>query len=269
MPLLRLSRGLLLVTALALLLSPLAGGAAPRPVQAPQEAADAKIPAYLAQEEARLAEQFSRPPVSLELIVQLAETRAQIAEALARQGEHGRARDYLLGALALEPEVIEHWERLGDLSVQLEDRALAEQAYRQVLTMDPAHRGARSKLASLALARQDYAAAARHLEIALADETAPREWMPIATLASLYALTGQVAQGRQYFNRMAGATGDDRFVLAEAILIQVAGDGKAAARRLRDIEESALTPELLKQYAERLKREFDPNLLDKLFKWLR
>lgn len=267
MPLSFLSRGL--ACALALALAAPAGWAAPRPAQAPSEAADAKIPAYLSEEEARLAEQFRRPPVGLELIGQLAETRAQIAEALARQGENGRARDYLLGALELESQALTRWERLGDLSVQMEDRALAEQAYRQVLTMDPAHRGARSKLASLALARQDYAAATRHLEIALADETVPREWMPIATLASLYALTGQTTQGQQYFSRMAGATGDDRFVLAEAILIQVAGDGKGAAKRLRDMEDSAVTPELLKRYAERLKREFDPNLLDKLFKWLR
>lgn len=269
MPLTFLSRGLACALALALSLAPLAGWAAPRPAKVPQETADAKIPAYLSQEEVRLAALFRQPPVGLDLIGQLAETRAQIAEALARQGETGRARDYLLGALELEPDVPARWERLGDLSAQLEDRALAEQAYRQVLTHDPAHRGARTKLASLALARQDYAAAARHLEVALADETAPREWMPIATLASLYALTGQVAQGRQYFGRMADATGDDRFVLAEAILIQVAGDGKAAAKRLRDLEDSPMTPELLKRYADQLKREFDPNLLDKLFKWLR
>ncbi|MEW5891529.1 MAG: tetratricopeptide repeat protein [Pseudomonadota bacterium] len=257
-----------LACGLVLALTAPAGWAAPRPEPRAREAADVRIPGYLVQEEARLAEQFARPPVRLELIGQLAETRAQIAEALARQGEFERARDYLLGALELEPEALTRWERLGDLSVQVQDRALAQQAYLKVLTLDPAHRATRAKLASLALARRDYAAARRHLEIVLADEATPREWLPIATLASLYALTGQTAQGRQYFSRMAMATGDDRFVLAEAILIQADGDGKGAAKRLRDVEGGEMTPELLKRYAERLKRAFEPGLLDKLFKWL-
>ena len=58
-------------------------------------------------------------------------------------------------------------------------------------------------------------------------------------------------------------------MLADAILLQVSGDGKNAAKRLRDIQEGSLTPDLLKRYAGSLQAEFTPGLLDGLLKWLK
>ncbi|MDD4881219.1 MAG: hypothetical protein PHX10_06545 [Gallionellaceae bacterium] len=245
---------------------------APRAVLAPAPAADASIPPELAATEANLAEQFRHPPISLDALDRLAEVRARIAEALARAGETERAGEYLLASLDLAPEHGDRWQRLGDLvllSGRVEDRALAEHAYRQVLSLDPAQNAARIKLASLAIARHGYPEAVRHLEIALAYDEAGPEWLQVATLTGLYALTGQIDQGRKYFSRMARATGDDRFVLADAILLQVSGDGKGAAKRLKDIQEGSITPDLLKRYADQLRGEFTPGLLDGLFKWLK
>lgn len=246
--------------------------AAPRAVTSPVAAAEARIPPGLVAEEAALAEQFGRPPISLDALERLADVRARIAEALARVGETERAGEYLLASLDLAPGHIERWDRLGDLALQSAnggDAALAEHAYRQVLNLDPAHHGARVKLSGMAIARHAYPEAVRHLEIALAQEMAGAEWMHVATLTGLYALTNQAAQGRQYFFRMARATGDDRFVLAEAILLQVSGDGKNAAKRVADIKDSPITPDLLKRYAGRLEGQFKPGLLDGLFKWLK
>jgi tetratricopeptide (TPR) repeat protein len=259
----------LLVLSISLAVAPGARSAAPL---APDALADARIPPDLAAEEAHLAEQFRRPPISLDTLVQLADLRARIAEALARVGERERAADYLLASLDLVPDRGERWERLGDLAAQSgrdQDRALAEQAWRQVLGLDPGHRGARVKLSGLAMARHAYPEAVVHLEVALADQRVGAEWLSVATLTGLYALTGQTERGRRYFSKLARATGDDRLVLADAILMQVAGDGKNAAKRLKDIQGSPVTPELLKRYAERLQGEFEPGVLDGLIKWLK
>lgn len=265
-----LGRGGWIVLLMALATAP---GVLAAPKAAAPPAADARIPPDLAAEEASLAERFRQPPISLDTLTQLADLRARIAEALARAGETERAGEYLLASLDLDPGHIGRWQRLGDLAQapgRGRDPALAEHAYRQVLSLDPGHRSARVSLAGLAMARHGYAEAVRHLEIAVADEQAAREWLQVATLTGLYALTGQTARGRQYFARLAGATGDERCVLAEAILLQVDGDGKAAAKRLEDISrDSPVTPELLKRYADRLKGEFSPGLLDSLFKWFK
>lgn len=245
---------------------------APKAVITPSPAADTRIPSELAAAEADLAEQFRHPPISLDALDRLAEVRAGIAETLARAGETDRASEYLLASLDLAPEHGERWQRLGDLAVlsgRDEDRALAEHAYRQVLSLDPAQNAARVKLASLAIARHGYPEAVHHLEIAFAYDEAGPEWLQVATLTGLYALTGQIERGRKYFSRMARATGDDRFVLADAILLQVAGDGKGAAKRLKDIQEGSITPDLLKRYAGKLQADFTPGLLDGLIKWLK
>lgn len=78
-----------------------------------------------------------------------AETRFQLAEALYRSGKAERASEQYLMAAELESDYVEAWTQLGCVALEIQDTALAEEAFRNALERHPDYPDAHFHLAQL------------------------------------------------------------------------------------------------------------------------
>jgi predicted regulator of Ras-like GTPase activity (Roadblock/LC7/MglB family) len=90
----------------------------------------------------------------------------RLARAYRRQGRRGFARDLVVRGLARNPEHLDGHSLLAIMHVEEGDPVRARDEWETVVRLEPGHFDASRGLGFLALERQDYNAARRHLEAA-------------------------------------------------------------------------------------------------------
>lgn len=106
----------------------------------------------------------------------------RLARAYRRQGRRDAARDVVLRGLERRPEHVDAHGLLAVLHVEAGDREQARDEWETVLTLDPDNFEAGRGLGFLALEREDFPAARRHLEAAARarpDDPAVRQAMEV------------------------------------------------------------------------------------------
>lgn len=230
--------------------------ATPETRSAPEPVA-AAVPA---DRETELLALLGQPPVDLDLVRELADLRRDRAIAAWDADQPAQAFDLLTNALSLDPLRAADWETLGDWAATLGDidgDAIAEHAYRQVVDLDPEHARARIKIAAISVAYGQYPAALEQIELAL---QSPRvdspEWNQLVLLTQLYVRAQRAGQGLAFLQGQYERSADDRYLLAEAVLLDALGEGEAAAQLAAVVADRGLTPVALKDYAKRLATRF-------------
>ncbi len=190
----------------------------------------------------------------------IAALRAEIAELLARAGDVARAVEFLGSSLFLDGRHPARWERLGDLAELIMEPALTgttHTAYETALLLDPGRAGARIKLIGSYLGSRNFEDAIPHLEYLVSrGEEAPPDWLHIALLATAYTAVDRLDDGRQFFSDRATESGDNRFVVACAMLENAAGDSPMASRLLAHVARSEPPGSAIAALADRLREMF-------------
>jgi tetratricopeptide (TPR) repeat protein len=223
------------------------------------EAAIPKGVASLQEEEQELMTALANGASDIGAVYRLAEIRAQIAQQYLGAGNSERAADYLWSSLELDPNHAERWETFGDLVMELDADDVAEvarQAYARALFLEPERYPLRVKLASLAMEGRRFGEAAQHLERLLESDAVAGEWAHMGLLASLYLATDQVERGLNYLQQRALESADDRFLIAQAILMEAAGHPKEAGQLLAMVDSASSNPLVLRHYASELRKAF-------------
>lgn len=194
----------------------------------------------------------------LENVSTLAKVRAQIAEEHADAGDFETAINYLWSSLNLNGESAARWEQFGDLLLQIDSKdapAIAEQSYIRAALLSPLTPSIRAKLASLTLQMRKLGAAVQHFEALLLIPDAEIEWFQLGMLSSLYAATDQLDRGIRFYQGQYEERQDDRFILAQAVLMKAAGQNHKARLLLQLVETASGTPLELRRYAVELRRQ--------------
>lgn len=200
--------------------------------------------------------------VDLNLISNLAQVRSLQAYRAADQGDLGAAMDHMLNALNLDehhPLAARWWESVGDWASHIntsEGHAMAHYAWRQVTLLDTTHTRARLKLAELLMHRGQNAEALSYLESALYLQQDRPEWQHLMWAITLYLKTDQPMRGLDYLQSRLDDTGNESFLLAEAVLLDSQGQGEAAAQMAKRVADHDATPKALRKYAARLVKRF-------------
>lgn len=190
----------------------------------------------------------------------MAALRAEIAERFLRDGDPARTVEYLGASLFLDGRDPTRWEKLGDLAELIMEPALTgttQTAYETALLLDPGRAGARIKLIGSYLGSRNFEDAIPHLEYLVSrGEEAPPDWLHIALLATAYTAADRLDDGRQFFSDRATESGDNRFVVACAMLENAAGDSPMASRLLAHVARSEPPGSAIAALAEKLREMF-------------
>lgn len=215
--------------------------------------------ADLLEKEAALARQLADEP-GPDGSRTMAALRAEIAERFLRDGDPERTVEYLGASLFLDGRDPTRWEKLGDLAELILEPALTgttQTAYETALLLDPGRMGARIKLIASYLGSRNFEDAIPHLEyLASRGEEAPPDWLHIALLATAYTAVDRLDDGRQFFSDRATESGDNRFVVACAMLENAAGDTPMASRLLTHVARSEPPGSAIAALADRLREMF-------------
>jgi hypothetical protein len=177
---------------------------------------------------------------------QLAAVRTAIADRYIAEKKVDFAVAYLGNACLLDNTNAARWEKLGDWLMFLPEPGISDleqHAYESALLLAPQNRDARIKLAGSYVADRCYSDAIPHLEkVIYAGEDAPEpEWIHIGLLTCCCVATGDLDRGRDFFRECAGESGDNRFLIAYALL-ELAADGTEEAAALLELVESSEQP---------------------------
>jgi len=119
--------------------------------------------------------------------------------ALIGQGKYSEAETAVRRALATHSQVAELWFRLGKIE-QIQSRLVdADHAYHQALHREPSHQGALQNLASIALARNDFATAERCCLRLV--ELQPRSVKYLQNLAAVYQVTQRLQAAESCYRK--------------------------------------------------------------------
>lgn len=204
---------------------------------------------------------LGQPPVDLDLIRELADLRRDQALVAYDGGDTALAFDLLTNALAIDPLRPRDWETLGDWGMSLggaDGDAVAEYAFRQVIDLQADQPRVRLKIAALSSAHGLYPAAIEQIELALQSPRAePMEWNHLVLLTQLYLRAQRSIQGMHFFKTQFQTSADDRYLLAEAVLLDALGEGQSAARIADTIAHRQQLLEGLRAYAQTLAKRFN------------
>jgi tetratricopeptide (TPR) repeat protein len=216
------------------------------------------LDALVAQEQ-RLLALFKKNPADLQVVEDIVAVEDRIADLLLKSGRDTEAMEYMGRALNFKPDDARRWEKLG-LTVMkspaADSKETAAQAFCKALDLNPLLRRSREAVAQLALDCGKTGEAAQHFELLLLDEARDPEWLHLAQLSCLYALNGQIARGKAFFNERIKATGDNRFVLAMSVLMAESGEVEEALKLMDLVSQSEPQGSLLIGYAARLKKKY-------------
>lgn len=188
---------------------------------------------------------------------QLAAVRTAMADRYLAEKKVDSAVACLANACLLDNTNAARWEKLGDwLMFQPGPGTsdLEQHAYESALLLSPKNREARIKLASSYVADRCYSDAIPHLEkVIYGGENAPEPgWSYIGMLTCCYAATGDLDRGRDFLRECAGESGDNRFLIAYALLERSAGRTDEATALLESVESSEKPGSPLALYARHI-----------------
>lgn len=189
------------------------------------------------------------------LVRELAESRAELAFRLHREGRIEEAVDFLHASLAEVPGNPEYHEALGDMLVQLGGspaRALAQSHYEEALVGDPSRRDCRSKLAASYLASGDFSDARHHFEILTENSGGEPDTRFVRDLLLSYLAADEASQGVVFLRHLFFASGDPALGIALGIMLDAAGETAAAINQLQGMHFSRRSTEEQKAYAKAL-----------------
>lgn len=243
------------------------GSDEPKNESSPQQSSSTSINqaqqslANLEAREAELQAALNNPPVTSEVINELASVRVELAKDAYARGKEAFALDLLTSSLSIDPIQPDRWELLGDWTIELDtpDRnAMAYYAYSQAVDLRPKLPRTLMKLAAINTAYGRWIDAIDQVEIALeSPQTTIPEWTHLTLLIQLYIRAERTGQGMAFLNQRFNDTYDDRYLLALAVLMDGLGQGEPAARIAANVARRTTLPEALRTYAERLADRFE------------
>lgn len=167
----------------------------------------------------------------------------------------------MLNALNLDehhPFAARWWESVGDWASHMnipEGDVMADYAWRQVTLLDSTHARVQLKLAELLMKHKQNTEALNHLESALYLQDRP-DWQHLMWAITLYLKTDQAMRGLNFLQSRLDDSGDEAYLLAEAVLLDSQGQGEAAAQMAQLVADHEATPKALREYAARLVQRF-------------
>ena len=82
------------------------------------------------------------------------------------------------------------------------------------------------------------------------------EWHHLVLLTQLYVRAQRSIQGLNFFKTQFQTSADDRYLLAQAVLLDALGEGRSAAQIADTIAHRQQLPETLRAYAQTLAKRF-------------